>query len=88
MAHNSTPLRFSSKNPWKIGDLFKDGDLSKSTPFHKAYQPYPPTSSCSHEAVRLEKTPQNMTMLKVYLWVHILISSILTHKTFVLYVEQ
>jgi hypothetical protein len=58
MARNGTPLsRLSSKNPWKIGDLFREGDLSKSTPFPKAYQPYPPTSSCSHEAVRLEKTP-------------------------------
>jgi hypothetical protein len=60
MARNGTPLsRLSSKNPWKIGELFREGDLSKSTPFPKAYQPYPPTSSCSHEAVRLEKTPQD-----------------------------
>jgi hypothetical protein len=60
MARNGTPLsRFSSKNPWKRGDLFRENDLSKSTPFPKAYQPYPPTSSCSHEAVRLEKTPQD-----------------------------
>jgi hypothetical protein len=60
MARNGTPLsRFSTKNPWRIGELFKEGDLSKSTPFPKAYQPYPPTSSCSHEAVRLEKSPQD-----------------------------
>jgi hypothetical protein len=61
MARNGTPLtRFSSKNnPWKIGELFRESDLSKSTPFPKAYQPYPSTSACSHAAVRLETNPQD-----------------------------
>jgi hypothetical protein len=35
-------------------ELFRETDLSKSTPFPKAYQPYPPTEKCSAEAVKLE----------------------------------
>jgi hypothetical protein len=59
MARNGTPInRNSSKvHPWKIGDLFKETDLSKSTPFPKAYLPYPPTDKCSSEAVKIESEP-------------------------------
>jgi hypothetical protein len=60
MARNGTPLtHYSSKNnPWKIGELFKEGDLYKSVPFPKAYRPYPPSADCPSEAVKLETTPQ------------------------------
>jgi hypothetical protein len=59
MARNGTPItRHSSKtHPWKIGELFKENDLYKSTPFPKAYQPFPSSDSCSSEAVKLESTP-------------------------------
>jgi hypothetical protein len=59
MARNGTPLtRNSSKvHPWKIGELFKETDLTKSTPFPKAYLPYPPTEKCSAEAVKIESEP-------------------------------
>jgi hypothetical protein len=60
MTRNGTPLtHYSSKNnPWKIGELFKEGDLYKSIPFPKAYRPCPPSTACPSEAVKLETTPQ------------------------------
>jgi hypothetical protein len=60
ISRNGTPLtHYSSKNnPWKIGELFKEGDLYKSVPFPKAYRPFPPSAACPSEAVKLETTPQ------------------------------
>jgi hypothetical protein len=60
VARTGTPLtHYSSKNnPWKIGELFKEGDLSKAVPFPKAYRPCPPSAACPSEAVKLETTPQ------------------------------
>jgi hypothetical protein len=59
MARNGTPITHSSfkVHPWKIGELFRESDLSKSTLFPKAYQPYPPTEKCSAEAVKIESEP-------------------------------
>jgi hypothetical protein len=60
VSRTGTPIiHYSSKNhPWKIGELFKEGDLHKAVPFPKAYRPCPPTAACPSEAVKLEVTPQ------------------------------
>jgi hypothetical protein len=49
---------FSKAHPWKMGEYFKEGDLGKTTPFPKAYRPFPQTTDCASEAAKLECTPQ------------------------------
>jgi hypothetical protein len=62
---------FSKAHPWNLGEYFKEGDLGKTTPFPKAYRPFPPTADCTAEAAKLECTPMhnhlNMLMLREFL---------------------
>jgi hypothetical protein len=61
VARNGTPhLNPHVKaQPWKVGDSFKVGDLSKTTVFPQTYTPYPTVPLCSAEPPPLEVGPRS-----------------------------
>jgi hypothetical protein len=53
---NSGPL--NKAQPWKMGESFKVGDLSKTTVFPQTYTPYPSVPLCSTEPPPVEVGPR------------------------------